>query len=175
MTFVPVLTRKTVLLPSSWRIWWESSFIRSTAINVFPEPVFKQTIVLCSRAASRSSTWRNKMKTGQADVWERYKMEQKLISYIIYVSSKLYSHQCISKYGQTCLIFSWCVYVVVDSFLLPRQAEERPHGRGGRGHQLQSCHAETIIQCLFHFVLLFESSLHKDKKKSQSIHLHSLK
>lgn len=67
----------------------------------------------------------------------------------------------------SCLIFSWGVYVVVDSFLLPRQAEERPHGRGGRGHQLQSCHAETpIIQCLSHFVP-HESSLHEDKTRDE--------
>lgn len=31
-------------------------------MNVFPEPVFKQTIVLCSRAASRSSTLKEKRK-----------------------------------------------------------------------------------------------------------------
>lgn len=56
--YSPAFTRKTVLFSSSPRIWWESSLIRSTAIKVFPEPVFKQTIVLCSRAASRSSTWK---------------------------------------------------------------------------------------------------------------------
>lgn len=56
---VPVLTRNTVFLPCSWLvalIWWESSLVSSTAMKVFPESVFRQTIVLCSRAASRSST-----------------------------------------------------------------------------------------------------------------------
>lgn len=56
---VPVLTRNTVFLSCCWLlalIWWESSLVSSTAMKVFPESVFRQTIVLCSRAASRSST-----------------------------------------------------------------------------------------------------------------------
>lgn len=84
-TAVPVLTRKTVFLPCPWpsaRIWWESSLVRSTAMKVFPESVFRQTIVLCSRAASRSSTChREKPKDKRKKHFEEEAAKDGIINY----------------------------------------------------------------------------------------------
>ncbi len=67
---VPVLTRNTVLRPrSDWYgscTWCASSLMSITAMNVFPVPVPKHTIVLRSRDASSISTFRTQIS---AVIW----------------------------------------------------------------------------------------------------------